>query len=124
MVDVQVNGMKRRGHTAFQPATIQAILRYNPVPCLIELDGAVVHDGPLFLLAIGNGRYFGKGMKALPTADSTDGLAEVLLIRPIPRPELLLGLPQIFLGTHPSAPQVTYRQARHMTLTPKPPFLR
>lgn len=126
MVDLEVNARPRRGALAFLAASIAAVLAYRAVPCRIELDGETVHDGPLYLLAVGNGRSFGKGMKGLPLAELDDGLADVLVVPPMPRLELLLlRLPQLYFGAHLGARRIVHRRARRVRIAPGgelPPF--
>ncbi|MDY7096280.1 MAG: diacylglycerol kinase family protein [Acidobacteriota bacterium] len=126
LVDLRVNAQRRRGTLAFLTASVVSVLQYRAQPCRIEVDGQLLYDGPLYLLAVGNGRYFGKGMKGLPKAVVDDGRADVLIVPPKPRVELLgLRLPQLYLGKHLGAKGLIYTQAHTIRVVPSkgfPPF--
>lgn len=121
----EINANPKRGALSYLAATLRGLLRYRPASCRVEADGALLGDGPFFLVAVTNGRYFGKGMKVAPAAVSDDGLAEVVLVPPVPRWQLPLRLPQFFTGRHVALPFVTVRRARQVRLLPAedaPPF--
>lgn len=125
MVDEAVNAMPRRGRTAFLRATFAALRHYRNVPVRVWLDGEAWYEGPLFLLAVANGTTFGKGMRVAPHARPDDGAFDVVLVGEVSGWELLLRLPQVYLGRHLHARPVRYRQAREVRfepLAPLPPF--
>lgn len=124
-VDELVNAQPLRGTAAFLTATLKALGSYRPFTGRIELDGEPWYEGGVFLLAVANGRCFGKGMRVAPRAEVDDGLADVVLVRPKPRWQIPLRMPRIYLGTHLDQPGVTWRRARRIRLEPDgplPPF--
>jgi diacylglycerol kinase (ATP) len=122
MVDEEVNAVRRRGTISYLAATLRALRRYRNVPCRVTVDGDRWHEGPLLLLAAANGRWFGNGMRIAPRASPYDGLADVVLVGPVPRAQLPFRLPQIYLGTHLSAPFVRSGRARQVRLEPLAPL--
>lgn len=125
MVDAAVNASPRRGAGAYLWATLSALWRYRPRSCRVIVDGTVWFDGPLFLLAVANGRCFGRGMRVAPRAEPDDGLADVVLVESLPRWQLPLRLPRLYLGTHLRLAPVRWRRARRVRLEPHeelPPF--
>ena len=125
MVDAAVNAMQRRGRTAFLRATLAALRRYRSVPVRVWLDGEAWYEGPLFLLAVANGTTFGKGMRVAPQARPDDGALDVVLVGDVSGWELMLRLPQVYLGRHLHARPVQHRRAREVRLeplAPLPPF--
>jgi diacylglycerol kinase (ATP) len=122
LVDEMVNAQPVRGTTAFLTATLKALGRYQPFTARVELDGELWYQGGVFLLAIANGRFFGKGMRVAPRAEVDDGLADVVLVRPMPRWQIPLRMPRIYLGTHLDQPNVAWRRARRIRLEPEGPF--
>jgi diacylglycerol kinase family enzyme len=105
---------------------VASVLQYRAQPCCIEVDDQLIYEGPLYLLAVGNGRFFGKGVKGLPKAVVDDGRADVLIVPPKSRAELLgLRLPQLYFGKHLGAKGLIYTQARTVRVVPRgdfPPF--
>lgn len=125
VVDEAVNARPERGRTAFLRATLAALRRYACVPVRVWADGAPFFEGPLFLLAVANGTTFGKGMRIAPTAVTDDGLFDVVAVARVAGPELVLRLPQVYLGRHMRARPVSWRRAREVRLEPLadlPPF--
>lgn len=125
LVDEMVNAQPVRGTAAFLTATLKALGRYEPFAGRIELDGEPWYQGGVFVLAIANGRCFGKGMRVAPRAEVDDGLADVVLVRPMPRWQIPLRMPRVYLGTHLDQQSVSWRRARRIRLEPEgplPPF--
>ena len=124
-VDELVNAQPKRSATAFLTATLRALGSYRPFACRVEADGEPWVEGGVFVLAVANGRSFGKGMRIAPRAEVDDGLADVVLVRPMPRWQIPLRMPRIYLGTHLDQPMVAWRRARRVRLEaagPFPPF--
>lgn len=122
VVDEMVNARPERGELAYLACTLRGLARYRPVSCRVRVDGEPWYEGPVFLLAVANGRSFGKGMQVAPRAAIDDGLAEVVLVGNVPRWQLPLQLPRIYLGTHLASRFVTYRRAREVELEPLAPL--
>lgn len=68
------------GRAAFYLATLQASAVYRNLPVRVAVDGEVLFEGPIFNVAIANGRYFGGGMKIAPDADPSDGIFDVVAL--------------------------------------------
>lgn len=118
LVDQKVNAMPRRSALAFFGATLSALADFRPTPLRVTVDGTLLHEGPAFLAAVANGRYFGKGMKVAPEAVVDDGLADVVVVGDIARWQLPLRLPRIYLGTHLRHPQVRFARGRKVWIEP------
>ena len=108
LVDEAVNAIPDRGRTAFLRATLAALWEW--------------YEGPLFLLAVANGTTFGKGMRVAPQARPDDGLLDVVAVGEVSGWELLLRLPQVYLGRHLHARPVLHARARKVCLEPLAPL--
>jgi diacylglycerol kinase (ATP) len=117
-----VNRLTSRGAAIYTLATIKALFGYRPVSCRVHVDGELLYEGPIFLLAAANGVTFGKGMKVAPRAKTDDGLADVVVVGNVPRWQLPYRLPQLQLGYHLDTRPVTFRQGRRMRCEPIGPF--
>jgi diacylglycerol kinase (ATP) len=122
LVDEEVNAVRRRGTISYLAATLRALGRYRNVACRVTVDGERWHEGPMLLLAVANGRTFGNGMRIAPHASPHDGLADVVLVGPVPRSQLPFRLPQIYLGTHLHTRFVRFGNARLVRLEPLAPL--
>ncbi|MBZ5588512.1 MAG: diacylglycerol kinase family lipid kinase [Acidobacteriia bacterium] len=122
LVDEAVNAMPGRGRTAFLRATLAALRRYRCVPVRVSLDDREWYEGPLFLLAVANGTTFGKGMRVAPGARLDDGLFDVVAVGEVSGWELVVRLPQVYLGRHLHARPVRHARARRVRLEPLAPL--
>ncbi len=125
VVDGMVNATAVRRSTAYLTATLRALRRFRPFRATIEADGEAWYEGEVFLLAVANTHSFGKGMRVAPGAEVDDGLAELVLIKPLPAWQVPLELPRLYLGSHLHRSFVVHRRARRVRLEPAgdlPPF--
>lgn len=112
----------QRGQLSYLLATLRGLLRYQPTPCRVAVDGEWLEPDEFFLVAVANGRFFGKGMKVAPDARSDDGLLDVVVIPPVPLWQLPVRLPQFFTGRHVRLPMVDVHPAYQVRLEPSPDF--
>lgn len=94
-------GSKRwGGRLTFYAASLRATLTYRNVPMHISVDGAPFHEGPVYLAALANARYFGGGMLLAPTAGTNDGLLDLVVLGDY-SPWAAIGLSRaIYTGAH------------------------
>ena len=112
----RINAKRVKRPWTFLVATAQALLNYDPRPIRVIVDGKLWQEGSFFLVAIGNGRFFGRGMKICPYGVINDGLFDVVLIERMPRLKALIALPSVFTGSHLKRDDVHVCQARHVRL--------
>ena len=96
--------------------TVRELLRYQAVSYRIRVGGEVFLEGPVFLIAAANGRFFGSGMQVAPRARIDDGQIEVVAISPIPKWHLPIRLPQFLAGRHMHLPAVRSRSSRELEI--------
>jgi diacylglycerol kinase (ATP) len=104
----------------FAGGAVASILTHRPVGLCVEVDDQVVHQGPVSLVVVANGRFFGAGMEVAPGADPADGRLEVVVVRGLSVPRLLVNLPSLFAGTHGAHPSVSFHAARRVSISPLP----
>jgi diacylglycerol kinase (ATP) len=104
------------GAAAFLVATLRALVGWRDVHCRVEVDGSVLHDGPLVLVAAANATSFGSGMRIAPHAASDDGRLDVVVVRSLSKARLIANLPRVYFGAHVGHPAVLYRQGRSVRL--------
>jgi len=113
LVTQLVNEAPKRfgGRVSFFLGTVRAIARWQPAPVAIRLDGATVHEGPLHLAAVANGRYFGGGMHVAPAARIDDGLFDLVVFRGDGgKGRLLRKFPLLYSGRHLGLAEVSQRR--------------
>ncbi len=116
MVNERANRMTwPRGRFRYNVAIVAELRTFRPVPFVLELDGEQWATEAM-LVAVGNGRSYGGGMKVCPDADLSDGLLDVTVLGPISKPEFLRVFPTVYKGTHVHHRAVTVRRARTVVL--------
>ncbi|HVE74730.1 MAG TPA: diacylglycerol kinase family protein [Mycobacteriales bacterium] len=69
----------RLGIAAYVVGAVQAGISRARWRLLVEVDGTVLHDGPVLQAGIANGRTIGGGTPFAPEADPSDGLLDVVV---------------------------------------------
>jgi diacylglycerol kinase (ATP) len=105
-----------RGRQRYNLAILGELRVFRPLPFVLELDGEPWQTEAM-LVAIGNAKSYGAGMKVTPDAVVDDGLVDVMVLGPVSKPEFLKTFPKVFKGTHVSHPAVTIRRARVVSLS-------
>lgn len=90
---------KVKGKIAYVLGFIETIFNYESKDVEIELDDVKISE-EVVLVAVGNGRYYGGGMKICPMALIEDGYFHTCVIKNISKIKLFVVFPSIFLGTH------------------------
>lgn len=90
---------KIKGRTAYILGVLITLITYRLKTAYLEIDNKVVNR-KMLLLAVGNGQYYGGGMKILPQARIDDGYLHVCLVKDINNLKSLLLFPSIFKGNH------------------------
>src|SRR5438874_1013682 len=85
-------------------AVFSTLRRYRPATFEVTVDGKY-HSLSGMLVAVGNGRSYGGGMKVCPDASLSDGLLEVCVVGAMGRAEFVRNFPRVFRGTHTTHPK-------------------
>ena len=105
-----------RGRMRYNIAILGELRVFKPLPFVLELDGER-WETEAMLVAVGNAKSYGAGMKVTPDAEVDDGLVDVQVLGPVSKPEFLRTFPKVFKGTHVSHPAVTIRRAKVVSLS-------
>ncbi len=95
------------GFISFLWATVVTLILYKNQKMSIIVDDEQICDEPITVVVFGNGRYFGSGMCVAPNALIDDGLLDIVILRDLSKPNLLISLPRVYKGTHLSHPRIT-----------------
>ena len=105
-----------RGRQRYNLAILGELRVFKPLPFVLELDGER-WETEAMLVAVGNAKSYGAGMKVTPDAAVDDGLVDVMVLGPLSKPGFLKAFPMVFKGTHVTHPAVTIRRARVVSLS-------
>jgi diacylglycerol kinase (ATP) len=105
---------------SFLGATLGSLLGYDNIEVTISVDGGEPRRQTTLLGAIGNGCFFGGGMKISPQSCLDDGLLDLVVIGDVTRGYVVRKLSMIYGGNHLALPPVSSSRARSITVAPVP----
>ncbi len=115
-VNERANAMRwPRGQMRYNLATLAELRVFEPLSYTLELDGEV-RQVDAMMCAVGNGPSFGGGLRITEGAELDDGLLDVVLFRPMTKPDLIRTYPRLFNGTHTSHPAYEHHRVRAITV--------
>ena len=104
-----------RGQMRYTLATLAELRVFEPLPYVLELDGEPRRLEAM-LVAVGNGPSFGGGLRITHGAVMDDGLLDVVVIKPMSKPELVRTYPKLYSGRHVTHPQYEHHLVRSITI--------
>jgi YegS/Rv2252/BmrU family lipid kinase len=116
-VATRANASSKRfgGRVAFLGATLRALLSYENTDVWLSLDGGPRERHRLLMAAVGNGRFFGGGMKICPEARLDDGALDLVAVGDFSRADVLTRIGRLYDGTHLELEDVVSARVRSMT---------
>lgn len=99
------------GKASFFIGAARAFARYQNQHVQVRVDDELFYDGPIFNVALANGRFFGGGMMIAPEADPCDGLMDVVCLGDFTRRDALQLSSKIYDGSHVKMDKVTSTKA-------------
>lgn len=117
VVNERANGWRwPRGAARYNLAIARELPVFRPVPYRLVLDGQVWETESL-LVAVANTASYGGGMRIAPDASATDGLLDVVVVRPVPLHRFVRLFPKVYQGTHVELDVVEVRRAATVEVT-------
>jgi diacylglycerol kinase (ATP) len=106
------------GPERYATAFVEVVQGFEPFPCVVTVDGEVIHEGPTTFVSIGGVRSFGGGsFKLLPRSVLDDGLLDVCAVAGTTDSDLFQEVAQqVLAGEHLGHPRVAYAQGREVTI--------
>jgi diacylglycerol kinase (ATP) len=120
-VNARANRMRfPRGPRRYDLAIVLELARLTPYDVTMVLDEGSPQEfrwsGQANLVAIGNTRSYGGGLRMCPAADPFDGVLDLTVVEPVTRWELMRVKPRLYDGTHIQHPKVRTYRARTVTI--------
>lgn len=101
-----------KGRMAYIGGILLSLIRLNNFRATFYIDDEEVHMPSVLLSAFANGKYYGGGMKAVPSALPDDGLLDICMIEGMGRLKILLFFPRFMKGKHTGMKEVTIKRCR------------
>jgi diacylglycerol kinase (ATP) len=98
------------GEFRFVFAAVGALAAWRERRVIVTVDGRMITDGPMNLVAVANGLYCGGGMMMSPDARLDDGKLDVITASGLSRANVVTELSRIHTGGHVNNPKVTITQ--------------
>lgn len=120
-----VGANPNRGPATYVLTALRELLRFEPVPCRVTVDGEELFDDRFFIVAVANGRCFGHGVPIAPGAEVDDGLADVVVVPRIPLWRVPFLLPRLLTGRHLKLSFIRTRRGGTVRFEPRgelPPY--
>ena len=105
-----------RGKSKYTIATVRTLARFKPINYKIDIDSRKF-DQFAMLFTVANGETYGGGMRICPGASNSDGIFEILLVRPVSRFVLLTIFPKVFKGNHIPHRKIDTYRAKVVTIS-------
>jgi len=107
---------KHKGLSAYLFALFEALKTYRPVTAMISIDDGPEENISFAIFSIGNGRFFGGGMKAVPYAEVADGLFDVVIVKPVRKIVIPFLLVFYIVGKHIAIKFAEQRRCKRLTI--------
>lgn len=108
-----------RGVPGYVVAALRSLVSFRAVPLAIEADGRR-EELEALLVAVGNGAFYGKGLRIVPSADPSDGVLDVLAVLAAGPRELSSLAARLLAGRHADHPKVRTFRARQVVIRVPP----
>ncbi len=118
-VNAKANTMSRLGGRSRYPLAMLSELReFQPLDFTLSVDGTR-HEHRGMLVAVGNTRSYGGGMRICPAASVADGLFQVTVVDEMSVAQLLLLFPRVYRGTHVDHPKARVYVGKRVEISPR-----
>lgn len=116
LVNERVNHLSfPKGASRYTVGMILELLQLKPIHYTVTIDGVETQEQAI-LTTIANNKQYGGGMLICPEASPTDGLLDIMMVRPLSRLDFIRIYPKVFKGTHVEDPRVVIRQGKKFRL--------
>jgi len=92
--------LKKLGALGYLFSVFSVIRAFQPMTIDVQADDASYQLKNGWLLAIGNGPFYGGGMKICPTAKVDDDQFDLCMVHSLTKWQLLRFLPKVYSGSH------------------------
>jgi YegS/Rv2252/BmrU family lipid kinase len=110
---VSKSPLRAKGLLQYTVALAKVLINSHPKEFNLSLDGKT-RRVKAWLISVGNGKQFGGGMKIIPTADISDGLFDICVIKDVKKWRVICYLPLVIQGKHLTLSKVAIYRAKEV----------
>jgi YegS/Rv2252/BmrU family lipid kinase len=103
---------KLGGRIAFFSATMRSLVTYDNTDVWLTLDGGERQRHRVLMAAVGNGRFFGGGMKICPGAKLDSGTLDLVILGDFTRMRVVTQISRVYSGDHLTLEEVSSATVR------------
>ncbi|MGV3489603.1 MAG: diacylglycerol/lipid kinase family protein [Tuberibacillus sp.] len=92
--------LKKLGALGYLVSVMATLRSFKPLLMDVYVDGTHTQIQNGWLLAVGNGPYYGGGMKICPDAKIDDGVLELCVVSGLTKWQLFRFMPKVYSGSH------------------------
>jgi diacylglycerol kinase (ATP) len=116
VVNERANSLRwPKGAARYNAAIALELPKFRAIEYELTVDGTQMNIEAM-LIAVGNGKSYGAGMKICPDAELDDGLFDLVILEPVSTVEFIKVFPQVYSGKHIDHPQVTSIRAQKVRI--------
>lgn len=109
--------MKQLGALGYFIGAMTTLFSFSPMKIDLSIDGEEYSIENGWMLAVGNGPYYGGGMMICPSASMEDDFLDLCIVANLTKPKLLRFLPMVYSGKHTRLTEyVTFRKGKNITI--------
>lgn len=105
-----------KGEMAYLLSVFKTIINLKAYKVKMLLDDHSEQESEILLIAIANAKYYGGGMKPLPSACFDDGILDVCIVKKLSRFKVLKLLPKYIKGKHENFDEVELIRVKDMKI--------
>ncbi|GIW21682.1 MAG: lipid kinase [Candidatus Sericytochromatia bacterium] len=102
------------GFISFLISTLQTVVEYENKRVKIIIDDKEEIEQKINNIVIGNGKFFGGGMKILPSANPFDSYFDIVIIGDINKLDFFLNIPKVYFGKHIYDKNLIFKKAKNI----------
>ena len=106
------------GRVAFLGATLRELFVHDHMDVWLSINGQERRQRRVMMAAVGNGRFFGGGMKICPDAQLDDATLDLVTVGDLTRMQVVANIGRLFSGTHLELEQVTHTRVTRLLVEP------
>lgn len=104
--------MQTKKSRSYKLLVFSSLLKYKQSKLTLSIDEQVAYEGTCFSMAIGHGKYNGKGMMQLPHAMPDDGIFDITLYKQVGKMDVIKNQSKLYDGSFLNLPFINSYTAK------------